>query len=195
LDGRVTDLKSQSIFDRPAAQDPSKACFWSKFSKNSLFLRWRPVSQDCFRHHPVLPNHESLGRLRIGRFCGDFCRYRCARSVSGDPLRSLGPTLASRLCIQKFRSPRQGFDGQRRSATWEWKPFEAESSVPSPGLQLLRFQPEGFELLAPFCRGITKSLDSDTTRQPTFDRSPDEIRCEERERDRHVDLTHAALLT
>ena len=70
-----------------------------------------------------------------------------------------------------------------------------ESSVPSPGLQLLRFQPEGFELLAPFCRGITKSLDSDTTRQPTFDRSPDEIRCEERERDRHVDLTHAALLT
>jgi hypothetical protein len=50
LDGGVTDLKSQSIFDRPAAQDPSKACFGSKFSKNSLFLRWRPVSQDCFRH-------------------------------------------------------------------------------------------------------------------------------------------------
>jgi hypothetical protein len=59
----------------------------------------------------------------------------------------------------------------------------------------LRIQSKGFELLAPFCRSITKSLDSNTARQTTFDRGADEIWCEERERDRHVDLTHAALLT
>ena len=67
-------------------------------------------------HHPVLRNRESILRLRIGRFCGDFRRYRCARSVSGDTCGLSGRFLASRLCIQKFRSPRQGFDRQRRSA-------------------------------------------------------------------------------
>jgi hypothetical protein len=65
-------FESRSIFCRPAAQDPSKACFGPKFSKNSLFLGWRPVSLDCFRHHPVLRNRKSLRRLGIGRFCEDF---------------------------------------------------------------------------------------------------------------------------
>jgi hypothetical protein len=46
-------FESWLIFSRPAAQDPSKACFGSEFSKNSLFLGWRPVSLDCIRHHPV----------------------------------------------------------------------------------------------------------------------------------------------
>jgi hypothetical protein len=52
------------------------------------------------------PNRKSQRRLRIGRFCGDFRWYRSALSVSGEHLRSLSPILASRLCIQKFRSPR-----------------------------------------------------------------------------------------
>ena len=59
----------------------------------------------------------------------------------------------------------------------------------------MRFQSKGFELLVPFRRRITKSLDSNTARQATFDRGADEIRCEESERDCHVDLTHTALLT
>ena len=67
--------------------------------------------------HPVLRNRKSLRRLGIGRFCGDFRGYRSALSVSGDPCGLSGRFLASRLCIQKFRSPRQGFDGQCRSAT------------------------------------------------------------------------------
>ena len=49
--------------------------------------------------------------------------------------------------------------------------------------------------MTPLCGGIAKSLNSDTARQTTFDRGLDEIWCEERERDRHVDLTHAAFLT
>jgi len=39
----------------------------------------------------------------------------------------------------------------------------------------LRIQSKGFELLAPFCRSITKSLDSNPARQTTFDRGADEI--------------------
>ena len=67
-------------------------------------------------HHPVLPNRRSPGRLQRGRFCGDFRRYHSALSVSGDTCGLSGRFLASRLCIKKFRSPRQGFDGQCRSA-------------------------------------------------------------------------------
>ena len=48
---------------------------------------------------------------------------------------------------------------------------------------------------APLRGGIAKSLHSDAARQATFDRCPHEIWREERERDRHVDLTHAAFLT
>ena len=40
---------------------------------------------------------------------GILARYRCALSVSGDPCGLSGRFLASGLCIQKFRSPRQGF--------------------------------------------------------------------------------------
>jgi hypothetical protein len=67
-------------------------------------------------HHPVLRNRKSRRRLPIGRFCGDFRRYRSTLSVSGDPCGLSGRFLASRLCIQKFRSPRHGFDGQCRPA-------------------------------------------------------------------------------
>ncbi len=46
---------------------------------------------------------------------------------------------------------------------------------------LLRIQSEGFELLAPFRGSVAESLDSDAAGQTTFDRSFDEVRCEERE--------------
>ena len=49
--------------------------------------------------------------------------------------------------------------------------------------------------MAPFCRSITKSLDSNAAWQTTFDRGPHEIWCEERERDGHVDLACTAFLT
>ena len=64
-----------------------------------------------------------------------------------------------------------------------------------PGPQLSRIQSEGFELPAPFCWGITESLDSNAAWQTAFDGGAHEVWCEERERDRHVDLAHAALLT
>jgi hypothetical protein len=55
-------------------------------------------------------------------------------------------------------------------------------------------QSERLELPAPICRSIAESLDSYAAWQPPFDRCSDKIRGEERERDRHVDLTHAAFL-
>jgi hypothetical protein len=41
-----------------------------------------------------------------------------------------------------------------------WESWEAKNAVFELGPQLSRVQSEGFELLAPFCRSITKSLDS-----------------------------------
>jgi len=49
-----------------------------------------------------------------------------------------------------------------------------------PSNPLSRIQPESFELLAPFCRRITKSLYSNTAWQTTFDRSAHEVWGEER---------------
>jgi len=59
---------------------------------------------------------------------------------------------------------------------------------------LLRVQSERFELSAPFRGSVAKSLDTDAARQTTFDRGFDEGRCEERERDGHIDLTHTAFV-
>ena len=60
---------------------------------------------------------------------------------------------------------------------------------------LLWLQPERLELLAPLCGSITKSFDADAAGQSTFDGCPDQIRCQERQRDGHVDLTRATFLT
>jgi hypothetical protein len=60
------------------------------------------------------------------------------------------------------------------------------------GSQLLRVQSERLELPAPLGRRITKPLYADAARQATFNGCSDEIWGEERERDRHVDLTRAA---
>ena len=53
---------------------------------------------------------------------------------------------------------------------------------------------ERFELPAPFSRRIAEPLDADAARQTAFHGGFDEIRSEEGERDRHVDLPNAALL-
>src|SRR6266478_5777936 len=55
---------------------------------------------------------------------------------------------------------------------------------------LLWIQSEGFELSAPFRGSVAESLDTKAAGQTTFDRGFDEVRREERERDRHIDLTH-----
>ena len=52
----------------------------------------------------------------------------------------------------------------------------------------------GFELSSPFRGSFAEPLDTNAARQTTFDRGFDEVRCEERERDGHIDLTHAAFL-
>jgi hypothetical protein len=59
----------------------------------------------------------------------------------------------------------------------------------------LRIEAKCFELPAPFGRSIAESLDADAARQATFDRRFDEVRREECERNRHVDLTQTAFLT
>jgi hypothetical protein len=59
----------------------------------------------------------------------------------------------------------------------------------------LRIQSEGFELSAPFRGSIAEALDTDAAGQTTFDRCFDEVWREERERDGHIDLSHAAFLT
>ena len=74
----------------------------------------RPVSPDCIRHHPVLPNRVFSRRAQVGRLCGDF-RYRfCAVLVSAE-VRCLfrlfrGPGLR----IQKSRSWRTRLSPARR---------------------------------------------------------------------------------
>jgi hypothetical protein len=57
----------------------------------------------------------------------------------------------------------------------------------------LWIQSEGFELSAPFRGSIAKSRDTDAARQTTFDCCFDEVRCQERERDGHIDLSHAPI--
>ena len=78
------------------------------------------------------PNRKSQRRLWIGRFCGDFRWYRSALSVSGDTLRSLSPILASRLCIQKFRSRVRVCDLRSRSAIGSFWGIGAKSDVSNP---------------------------------------------------------------
>jgi hypothetical protein len=100
--------------------------------------------------------------------------------------------LASRLLIQKFRSRRLNF----RTATDQAAPGNSVCREASFERRptLFRIQSEGFELAAPFRGSVAESLDTDAAGQTTFDRRSDEIRCKERERNGHIDLTHAAFL-
>jgi hypothetical protein len=134
-------------------------------------------------------------RRRIGRFRGDFrlviSQILVSVGIRASQWRFLGP----RLRIQKFRS---------RGRTCARSPTAVESHSEfcaalirdlGPALQLLRIKTERLELPAPFGGSIAKPLDPDAARQTTFDCGLDEVRREERERDRHVDLTHTAFLT
>jgi hypothetical protein len=116
----------------------------------------------------------------MGRFCGDFRRYRSALSVSGN-ICGLSGDLGGRSLHPKIPFPA---DWLRQAwAVWELGVlggFRAQTDVFEPGPYLSRVQSEGFELLAPFCRSIAKSLDPNAARQTTFDRSAHEIRCKKR---------------
>ena len=110
-------------------------------------------------------------------------------------MRSLRPILASRLCVQKFRSRRRVFDGQIPVGHWEFLGYGGESDVSNPVHNYRGFNPRTSNCWL-HSAGASRSRSTPmTARQTTFDRCPDEIRREERERDRHVDLTHAAFLT
>jgi hypothetical protein len=50
-------------------------------------------------------------------------------------------------------------------------------------------------LAGPFSGQIGEANDSHSMREPSFDRSFDKVRGEERERDRHVDLADAAAVS
>jgi hypothetical protein len=88
-------------------------------------LRWRPVSLDCFRHHPVFVNRRFPARRQTGRFCGDFrpltSRILVSAGVQASRRRSRAPCLR----IQKFRSrrPRSGANSNRlRGRNCEFEP-------------------------------------------------------------------------
>jgi hypothetical protein len=136
----------------------------------------------CHAHHPVLPNRRFPGRAKIGRFCGVFRCYPSALSVSGDACGLAGPILRCRLRIQKFRSRGPVAARPIPLGSPEMLGVFGTTNRPfEPGHVLSRVQSEGFELLAPFCRSITKSLDSNTAWQTTFDSGPHEIWREEGE--------------
>ena len=56
----------------------------------------------------------------------------------------------------------------------------------------MRIESQRFELACPLSGRIAKSFDANTAGQAAFDRGSDESRCEEGERQGHVDLTDAA---
>src|SRR5205823_13726930 len=60
--------------------------------------------------------------------------------------------------------------------------------------KLVRLQSEGFELPAPFPGSVAESLDTNAAWQTTLDCCFHEVRCEKRQGDGHIDLTHAAFL-
>ena len=59
--------------------------------------------------------------------------------------------------------------------------FWAKTDLSSPIRALSCVQSQGFELPAPFCRSVSKSLDANTAWQTTLDRGPHEIWCKERQ--------------
>jgi hypothetical protein len=72
------------------------------------------TAPDIYSFHDA--RNACIAVCHSGAACTDFRCYCSALSVSGDVCGLSGRFLASRLCIPKFRSPRQGFEGQCRSA-------------------------------------------------------------------------------
>src|SRR5258707_10120743 len=111
--------------------------------------------------------------------------------------RILVAILALCLCIQIFRSRQPGFEHEvgphctRNSDFWARR-----NSGPSAGAAaLFRIESERLKLPAPFSRRIAEPFDADATGQATFYCCFDKVGCEKGERDGHIDLPHAALLT
>ena len=75
-------------------------------------------------HHPVLQNCGLPDRLKTGRFCGDFRRYRSALSVSGDA-RGLSGRFQPPVSASKISVP----DSDVRDRFDDW--VGGGSSVPS----------------------------------------------------------------
>jgi hypothetical protein len=69
----------------------------------------------------------------------------------------------------------------------------AATRVRGTALQLLRIKSEHLKLPTPFSRRIAQPFDADATWQAALYSCFDKIWCQERERDRHVDLPNAAL--
>src|SRR5258707_1701462 len=151
---------------------------------------------DCTRHHPVLPKPQIPAPTPNRPFLWGFSLVSCRSFRLWRHLRSLSPILASRLCIQKFRSPRQGFSTARsRSAAGNFWGLGGQTRRSNPVRNYCGFNPRASNCWL-HSAGASRSRSTPIPAwQTTFDRGADEIWCEERERDRHVDLTHAALLT
>ena len=62
-------------------------------------------------------------------------------------------------------------------------------------MSLLCNQTQHLTLTRPFDGEVAESGHAHSVRKPPIDRRRDEVRCEERERDRHVDLPRGAVLT
>ena len=89
------------------------------FRKFPVLLGDRFVS-DCTHHHPVLPNRRFPGRVKTGRFCGDFRRYRSALSISGD-ICGLSGRFEPPVSASKNSVPR----GRAATAQYPWVAAES----------------------------------------------------------------------
>jgi hypothetical protein len=71
-----------SVFTRPSLH--RKIPFLTRMSETGSTMGWGWQFGPFQPHHPVLPNRRFSGRVKTGRFCGDFRRYLSAIAVSGD---------------------------------------------------------------------------------------------------------------
>jgi len=125
---------------------PPESLLFAEFCKTFPVLRRmsrgdRFVS-DCAHHHPVLPKPQIPAPTPNRPFLWGFSLVSFRSFRLWRHLRSLSPILASRLCIQKFRSPRQGFrrpdPGRLPGIFGVW---EAKSDVSNPVRNYCGFNP------------------------------------------------------
>src|SRR5258706_6629811 len=96
---------------------PAESLLFAEFCKKFPVLRRMSMGDrfvsDCTHHHPVLPKPQIPAPTPNRPFLWGFSLVSFRSFRLWRHLRSLSPILASRLCIQKFRSPRQGFSTAR----------------------------------------------------------------------------------
>jgi len=126
-------------------------------------------------------------------FLRGFRRYRHRTFRLCGHQRSLEPIFGLRSLHPKIPFLAAGFRGAKtvrrlgNRGFWEAKmPFRAVA------VNYCGLSPSASNC-RPFCRSIAQSFNSNRGRRPST-ASSDEIRCEERERNRHMDLTHTAFL-